>query len=1261
VAEWTPPAEFDGYRLIRPLGRGGMGQVHLATDVLLERAVAIKFIAAVDIHDELRSRFLAEGRAIARLSHPNVVAVHRVSEVEGRPYLVSEYVRGQGLDGLSRPMPWEKVLRIAIGLARGLAAAHRQGVLHRDIKPANAILADGGEVKLIDFGLADLGQAESSGSSLPPERAVAGREFRGTVADSTVTFSGLVVRPGNRLIGTPRYMAPEVLGGGPASRRSDLYSFGTVLYELCVGHAPRRPEGEQVVERLEHQMGTVNPRLAAIIDRCLEADADRRWASADEVLDALEQVAPTHRSVPLPTGNPYRGLRPLDVEHRALFFGRDADIRGVLERLRSEPLVVLAGDSGVGKSSLCRAGVLPLIAEGALDGGLAWSVARLIPGRDPLVQLASSIAPLLGMDSEALTAWIRSEPAALARALQRVRQSQPEFALLVFVDQAEELVSLAGKEDAARFAECCALTHSLSQHARWLLTVRGDFVTRLAALPGLGEEVQQALYILRPLSPERLREAVVGPARACGVRFESEAMVEALVAAGQAPAGSLPIVAFALSELWESRDENRAQIPASSLDAMGGVPGALAQHADAVLAGLLPAQREEARRILLRLVNSDGTRTRRSAAELEAHEGQGARALDGLVSGRLVVARDRAGETEFELAHETLARSWPTLSTWLDASSESSRTRQRITDAAEEWERLGRSSDALWHRSQLAEVRELDLLPLNESQQRFVRASRNLTRFHRLLPIALIAGVLSLVLLAAALSHARTRARILSRVGQYSARAEEKLREAREKGDVAAAKRKQALGLFDGTWRDPVTARPVRADVRWDDAEAVWADALSLEQEADAAYAASSTNLELAIQLDPDRLDLRKSVSDVLYEQLQQSELWLRRTPSGLRERLFAFDAEGIRRAQLEAPGSVTVTIAPRDAVLRLERYHPEGGLLVATPTIAPGLATLSTFPLPAGSYRLVATAPLGPTLYYPFLIRPGGRVDIQLRLPVKGWLPSGFVFVPAGHFLVGSADDEPLRIAQNAPPLHDLETDAFIISESEVTFAQWIDYLEADGADHRGHWPSIESSKGLIRLLPNGAHWKLQLRPTDKDYFADWGVPLRYEGREHLRVQDWRQFPVTGISVVDIEAYVRWLDVSGRVSGARLCTEWEWERAARGADDRPFTTGSTLPGNLANIDVTYGRKPEAFGPDVVGSHPESDSPFGLHDVEGNALEILAASRPDEPAVGRGGAWYYDGNFNARLTCREVFEPQTRAVYAGFRVCASRSLALDGP
>ncbi|TMQ17651.1 MAG: serine/threonine protein kinase, partial [Deltaproteobacteria bacterium] len=154
--DWVPPKRVGEYRLLRVLGRGSMGQVWLAHDTVLDRLVAVKFISGLSTDDADRRRFLTEARAAARVQHPNVIAIYRVGEIGPRPYLISEYVRGDSLDRIARPVAWPRLLDIAVGLARGLAAAHRRGVLHRDLKPANAILSETGEVKLVDFGLAKL-------------------------------------------------------------------------------------------------------------------------------------------------------------------------------------------------------------------------------------------------------------------------------------------------------------------------------------------------------------------------------------------------------------------------------------------------------------------------------------------------------------------------------------------------------------------------------------------------------------------------------------------------------------------------------------------------------------------------------------------------------------------------------------------------------------------------------------------------------------------------------------------------------------------------------------------------------------------------------------------------------------------------------------------------------------------------------------------------------------------------------------------------
>src|SRR5260370_17805912 len=142
--DWAPPEQIEEYRLIRKLGQGAMGQVYLAEDRLLKRLVAIKFISAAAPTQSARRRFFSEARAVARLAHPNVVAIHRVSEFRGHPFLVSEYIRGRSLADLEAPVAFQELLPIAIDLARGLAAAHRRGVLHRDIKPENAMMSEDG-------------------------------------------------------------------------------------------------------------------------------------------------------------------------------------------------------------------------------------------------------------------------------------------------------------------------------------------------------------------------------------------------------------------------------------------------------------------------------------------------------------------------------------------------------------------------------------------------------------------------------------------------------------------------------------------------------------------------------------------------------------------------------------------------------------------------------------------------------------------------------------------------------------------------------------------------------------------------------------------------------------------------------------------------------------------------------------------------------------------------------------------------------------
>ena len=153
---------------------------------------------------------------------------------------------------------------------------------------------------------------------------------------------------------------------------------------------------------------------------------------------------------------------------------------------------------------------------------------------------------------------------------------------------------------------------------------------------------------------------------------------------------------------------------------------------------------------------------------------------------------------------------------------------------------------------------------------------------------------------------------------------------------------------------------------------------------------------------------------------------------------------------------------------------------------------------------------------------------------------------------------------------------------------------------------------------------------------------------------------PVAGISPRDAAEFIEWLRVSGRVPTARFCSETEWERGARGADDRIYPHGNQLKGEDANIDSTYGRSAASFGPDEVGAHPTSDSPFGLHDMAGNVIEIVRSELGGGTFIGKGGGYYHDA-LSARLTNRIAIDDAVRFHTIGLRVCADVSAATGGP
>ena len=1185
------PLEFDDYAVVQELGRGQMGRVFLAEDTVLARMVAIKFIGGIEPDLAARRRFLLEARAVARIQHPNVVAVYRVGELADRPYIVTELVRGHALTEAPGPMTPAAVLALAIALARGLAAAHRRGVIHCDIKPGNVMVSEDGVAKLVDFGLA------------------------------RVLHDGADAAVGP-MVGTPEYMAPEVWQGHAPTRRSDVYALGAVVYELTHGAAPFAdvPVGELAAVVTTRDApplpASAEPGLARVLARCLARDPADRYASGEELREAFEQLQAARTHVLRIGENPYRGLRAFDAVHRGLFFGRGLEVGTIVERLRSEPFVIAAGDSGVGKSSLLRAGVVPAVLDGALGTNRPWAAFTLTPGRKPLTALATAL------DTPELVARVLADPEVLAREL-RLRAADRD--IIVLIDQLEELVTLGDPDEVAALDIGLARISEGISGVRLVASVRADFLSRIAALPRLGRELARLLCFVGPIPPERLRDVITGPAAATGVTFESPAMVDELVAAtAKAGSGGLPLLSFALAELWEARERDVGVISQRALDAMGGVAGALARHGDAVLAGIPAAGRPDARRVLLRLVTADGTRARRSADELAL--GSGARAaLDAIVRGRLVVVHDGDAGVTYELAHEVLIQGWETLRTWLDADAEDRACRERLAAAAAIWERGGKRADHTWRGEQLAEARGLDPAHLSELELAFVLASARVTRRGRWLWRGGLGAMAAIAVVGVGTQHVLTQRRLTREVDVEVSAARAALEEARATTATSRELAGRAFASFD------------REDLAG--GEATWRDQLAQTAAAERQYRRAMARADAAFAKDPSRADVEALLAEILYARALTADARgdAERRDEHL-DRLAAYDVDGAYRARWDAPGHLAVHTDP-EATITLEpgRVLGHGDAVVA---------------LPPGVYTLSVVAPGRAPVRAPFAIPRAGDVALTVALPPASAVPDGFAYIPAGRFLYGSSADEDVRTSfYNAAPLHARETPAYLIARTEVTITAWLEFVEHQpSSEQAALLPDLpEKLTGGIRIDRPAGAWQLAMQPMQRAYAATWGEPIVYAGRaDHVR-QDWRRFPVTGITATDAERFAAWLDATGRVPGARLCTEVEWERAGRGADGRAFPGGDHLEPTEANYDATYGH--DAMGPDEVGTHPASASPFGILDMAGNAIEWTRASSGDGYVV-RGGSYFHDRK-TAALANRSPINGGARDAAVGVRLCAT--------
>ena len=412
----------DRYRILSPLGKGGMGEVFLAEDSRLERRVAVKLLPESIQEDRVaRERLRREALAAAALDHPFICKVHEIGDADGRMFVVMEFVEGETLHAAVRRdmLPMREVIEIAHELAQALDTAHRRNIIHRDLKPANVMLTPQRHVKVMDFGLAK--QLAPSGQ---PEQTGNGK---GSDAGTTLTDSG------SRL-GTPAYMSPEQILGGTLDVRSDIFSLGVILHELAAGAHPfLRDDPSDTMAAILRDPPRPGPRdvesvggFAAVVNRMLSKACAGRHQTMQEVLADLEGL----RERAWSSSSRATATAPAPPAERTPFVGREGEA-GELERALDRMLtghggfVLVGGEPGVGKTRLVR----ELLAKARQRGCVALTghcyEMEGAPPFVPFVEITEQTVRLVPQGARAAMGDLAAEIAAMVPSLRRTYTDIP--------------------------------------------------------------------------------------------------------------------------------------------------------------------------------------------------------------------------------------------------------------------------------------------------------------------------------------------------------------------------------------------------------------------------------------------------------------------------------------------------------------------------------------------------------------------------------------------------------------------------------------------------------------------------------------------------------------------------------------------------------------------------------------------------------------------------------------------------------------------
>ena len=699
-----------GYALAERIGTGGMGAVYRAVQPVVEREVAIKIILPeyANQPDFIR-RFEAEAQIVARLEHPHIVPLYDYWREPSVAFLVMRLLRGGSLRQLLEKgaVPLDMVTRLLEQIGSALGVAHRAGVVHRDLKPANVMLDEDTNAYLADFGIAK----NLSNPNLDDQ----------TQADA--------------ILGSPAYISPEQIRSEFVRPQSDIYALGVMLYELLTGTVPF--SGPTPIEIMHQHLSAPLPPLAAnraglskvwdnIIARATAKDPLDRYVDVESLLGDVRAIdgrtgavvstlRPTTSDRPLTSeDNPYKGLRAFGEGDAQDFFGREALTTQLLVRLSEggdlSRFLAVIGPSGSGKSSVVEAGLIPALRRGGLPGSENWFIVPMLPGPHPLEELEAALLRIAVNPPASLLTQLREDKRGLLRAVRRCLPDDPNVELVLVIDQFEEVFTLV-QDEAVRAHLLDSLTTAVldeRSRVRVIVTLRADFTDRPLSDVDFGELLRQRSEFVLPLTPDELEQAIVGPAERVGLQFES-GLVSAILRDVSDQPGALPLLQYALTELFEQRDGHL--LTKNAYQAMGGVLGALGRRAEEVYQGLSETEQATARQIFFRLVTLgegvEDTRRRVLRSELESisiptgalrsQQSAISNVLDAFGKHRLLTF-DRDPITRgptVEVAHEALLREWPRLREWLNDSRADVRLQRTLAEEAAQWNTAQRDASYL--------------------------------------------------------------------------------------------------------------------------------------------------------------------------------------------------------------------------------------------------------------------------------------------------------------------------------------------------------------------------------------------------------------------------------------------------------------------------------------------------------------------------------------------------------------------------------------